>query len=181
MLLIIEGMDGSAKSTLCKAISKSFGFEYYKESLSYQERLKPLYNGGEYYKNLSNELLSLNKDLVIDRFHLGEIVNPIIRKDGRTPLSMEDFRNVEDLLSPHSTLILCDTSVNFIENVFSHRGEEVADKTDIQYLKYMYSAFFKASRIRSKRIFDVEKDTNYENIFKYLKNKITRYKKKNIT
>lgn len=181
MLLIAEGMDGTAKSTLCKSISKTFGFEYYKESLSYQERLKPLYNGGEHYLKLTNELLSENKNFVIDRFHLGEIVNPIIRKDGRNPLSMDVVRKIEETLSPHSVLILCDTSVNFIQNVFSHRGEDVANVSDIQYLKYLYYSFFKSSKIRSKRIFDVEKDTNYENIFKYLKNKITRYKKKNIT
>ena len=87
---------------------------------------------------------------------------------------------IEDILNPHCVLILCDTSVNFMENVFLHRGEEVADSNDIQYLKYMYSAFFKASKIRSKRTFDVEKDTNFEKIFKYLKRKISRYNKKYI-
>lgn len=178
MLIIVEGMDCTSKSTLCRYIEKQFGFEYYKESLGYKERLVPNYDGGKHYKDLSKHLLSRKKNLVIDRFHLGEIINPIIRKDGRRPLSMDELKDIENILNPHSVLILCDTSINFIENAFSHRGEEIADKNDIQYLKYLYYSFFKASKIRSKRIFDVEKDTNFFNISKYLKIKINRYNKK---
>jgi thymidylate kinase len=170
MIIITEGADGTSKTTLCKHIEATFGLQYYKESLSYSERLKPTYNPLQHYTKLINEIQ--DKNIVIDRFHLGELVNPVIRKDGRIPFSKNQIKILEEPIKKKSILILCDTSVNFSQNIFDHRGEDVANIEDIPYLKSMFRLAFDISTITKKRIFDVEKDTNFLEINKYIKRRI---------
>ena len=59
MIIIVEGTDGVGKTTLTKEIAKTFNFKYYKEDITYQQRLSSDYNGFEHYFKLLQSLYSL--------------------------------------------------------------------------------------------------------------------------
>ena len=76
MIVIIEGCDGTGKTTLAKKIAKKFKLKYLHESA-------PPKPGYEYY---AEKALTLPNNCVVDRFHLGECVYPRIKKGKRYPL-----------------------------------------------------------------------------------------------
>lgn len=168
MIIIIEGPDCAGKTSLSKHIQEQFKIKSFKESLSYSDRLKPEYDGFEHYKKLSTDFINANDHCVIDRFHIGEAVNPIIRKDGRRPLDVSCLQEIEDILVKKAILINCAPSKEFIEKTFKERGEDVAKKEDIQYLLYLYKLFFNISSLRTKYEFNLENDSQYKNIDSFL-------------
>lgn len=169
MVIIIEGCDATGKTSLAKHIEQKFSFLYYKEPLSYQERLSPSYNSFNHYFELADYLIKRHENFICDRLHLGDAVNPIVRKDGRTPLSLEQIKEIEFPFNENNCiLILSSTSLNFIINGFKSRGEDVAQEKDIKYLQYLYNLFFNLSTIKNKYIFNVENDSDYSKIDKYI-------------
>lgn len=120
-MIIIEGCDATGKSTLAKWLANELNFEYFKDGF---HRL-----GVEYYINNS---LNKSTNIVSDRFHLGEYVYPVIKKDGRKPLELWEQWMIENiLLSKKSMLILCHTSVSNIYRNFDVRGEDFITKENI--------------------------------------------------
>jgi hypothetical protein len=161
MIILVEGPDCAGKSTLVKHLSAKFHFNEYKESLSYKDRLLPSYNGYDHYMSLTKTLLEDKKNYIIDRFHIGEVVNPIIRKDGRNPLSVSQMIDIEKKLGRETMIINCAPSEEFIKKAFKERGEEVAKEEDIKYLLHLYQLFFYVSSIPTKYEYSLEKDPNY--------------------
>jgi thymidylate kinase len=159
--IICEGCDGNGKSSLVEWISKTYGYKLYKEQMMYKDRLASNYNGYFYYKDL---VKNLPNNSVIDRFHIGEAVNPIIRKDGRNPLTMDQIISIEEEIKNQTFLITCITEEEVVKKTFETRGEDVAKIEDIKYLNYLYGHFHNLSSIKNKFIFDYMKDKNYDNI-----------------
>lgn len=163
--ILIESHDGAGKSSLADFISKTFKLDIYKESLSYQDRLKPDYDGYQHYMNL---IKKLPENVVIDRLHIGEAVNPIIRKDGRKPLTLNQIHNIESSIKSRTLLITCLTDEKTVENTFKTRGEDVAKVEDIKYLAYLYRHFHDLSSIENKIIFNYLEDKTYVKIKKQI-------------
>lgn len=163
--ILIESHDGAGKTSLAEYISKTFNLDIYKESLSYQDRLKPEYNGYTHYKKL---VKTLPKNIVIDRLHIGEAVNPIIRKDGRKPLTLEQIHDIETSIKERTLLITCLTDERVVENTFKTRGEDVAKAEDIKYLAYLYHHFHQLSSIKNKIVFNYLEDMSYQKIKKQI-------------
>lgn len=84
MLLIFEGVDGSGKSTLAKALQEYWGFKivnfkYPQYGISSDEQI--IEQLKEYNTVLKLFELFEDKDIIFDRFHLGELVYPqVIRQ-----------------------------------------------------------------------------------------------------
>jgi len=159
-IFLIEGPDCSGKSTLVDSLLKvDKSINYYKENLIYRDRLMPEYSGIDHYRrealNLSTQK---NKSFVLDRFHIGEFVNPIIRKDGRNPLSFADLDHINTILSYNHTVILitCIASDAFNEKVFKERGEDVAKLEDFKYLKFLYSLAHNEIKLQNKFFYNPE-------------------------
>ena len=159
--IYIEGSDGNGKSSLVEWINKTFNYNIFKEQLLYRDRLNVNYNGYFYYKDLLN---NLPDNCVIDRLHIGEAVNPIIRKDGRNPLTLKQIHDIEKPIKNRTLLITCLTDEDVVANTFQTRGEDVAKIEDIKYLAYLYRHFHDLSSIENKIVFDYLKDKNYEKI-----------------
>ena len=159
--IIIEGCDGNGKSSLVEWISKTYDYKLYKEQMMYKDRLAANYNGYFYYKDL---VKNLPKNSVIDRFHIGEAVNPIIRKDGRNPLTLSQIHEIEKEIKNQTLLITCITDIEVVKKTFETRGEDVAKIEDIKYLNYLYAHFHELSSINNKVIFNYMNDKNYDKI-----------------
>ena len=159
--IYIDSSDGSGKSSLADWISKTFDMPIFKEQLAYRDRLNDSYNGYLYYKDLLN---NLPDNCVIDRLHIGEAVNPIIRKDGRIPLTLKQIHDIEKPIKSRTLFITCFTDETVMANTFRTRGEDVAKTEDIKYLNYLYKHFHDLSSIENKIIFNYLEDKNYEKI-----------------
>ena len=172
MLIIVEGADGSGKTTLVKEISKKFNFEYYKESLTYAQRLSSDYDGYKHYFELLEMLRFSSKNYVCDRLHLGDFVNPLIYKDGRDPLTFEQIEQIEFGIKENAILIGAIADKNFIRDSLSIRGDDIAEPQNIKYMNYLYKLAFDLSSIKNKILWDVSVDKKYLKIFSELEKKI---------
>jgi adenylate kinase family enzyme len=172
MLIIIEGPDGSGKTTLTKKIIEKFNFQYYKENLTYHQRLLPDYNGYKHYFELLEMLRFSDKDYVCDRLHLGDFVNPLIYKDGRDPLTIEEIEQIEFGIRDNTILIGAIADQKFIRDSLSVRGDDVAQPQNIKYMNYLYKLAYDFSTIKNKILWDVSQDKNYLKIFSELEKKL---------
>lgn len=116
MLILIEGHDGTGKTTLARKLVAATGAEYLHKSAptaptAYAEYVAPLEAGKSY---------------VCDRWHLGELVYPAIY--GRLSLyrCQRDFDTVDDLLASAGAIVVYtyDSPQN-IADVLTRRGEDV--------------------------------------------------------
>lgn len=113
MLIIIEGPDKTGKTTLAKAIATRLGFDYKHFSA-------PKGSPADEYIDF---LLSLKRDTVCDRFHLGELVyGPMLRgKVGITPLELVTIERV--LRLKQTVLIHAVTSMKIANERLAHSNE----------------------------------------------------------
>ena len=159
--IIVEGADLNGKSSIVDWINRTYNYQIYKEDMPYKSRLNADYNGYLYYKKLVENLPDQS---VIDRFHIGEAVNPIVRKDGRNPLTWDEIISIEKNIRNQTLLITCITDQETIKNNFLTRGEEIAKLEDFKYLNYLYAHFHELSSINNKVIFNYMNDKNYDKI-----------------
>lgn len=162
MIIVIEGCDGTSKTTLAHKLALELNLKYTKEN-------KPLYDGFNYYLDRS---LDTNLDSnILDRFHLGEYVYPQIKlQENRKPLTFEQIHLIENvLLSKGTILILADTSKDFILNTFRTRGEEYVFENEVDQIVQLFNEVYDKS-ILPKIKYDVTDPTSYEQILKFIKN-----------
>ena len=120
--IIIEGTDGTGKSTIADYISKSYDFEYYHSS----DKTPNNYN-------YHFELLSSDHKNVLDRFQIGEIIYPILF-GRKSKLSLNQVLMLARTEDTH-TLILYSSSEEFLYNRLKNRGDD-----DIDNIEYVYQA-----------------------------------------
>jgi hypothetical protein len=132
---LIEGPNGTAKTTLAKQLASFFDLLYVKEN-------KPDEPGFKYYLRRAKEM----GPCVLDRFHLGERVYPQIKKDGRVPLERWQQREIERvLLSSGAILVRCDATQEFKRRVHETRGETFITVDDIPIEEEFFNSAFSDS------------------------------------
>lgn len=97
--IIIEGPDGTGKTTLAKALCEGAGYAYRHEG--------PPPAGVTAYQHYAGILDRLEQPTLLDRFHLGELVyGPLLR--GKSGLSAIDARALQVLVEAFNVqVILC--------------------------------------------------------------------------
>lgn len=111
MNIIIEGTDGTGKSTLAKHLQENF-------NLKYQHSSSETDNNFEYHF----ELLDSNEDVVLDRFQLGEIIYPMFTPDRESKITLSQavmLSRMEDTL----TIILYASDTSILKDRLHERGE----------------------------------------------------------
>jgi len=154
MRIIIEGVDGTLKSTIAKQFAERLSYPIVKESVP------KLVNGEtnlQYYLRRCDEL---PQDCVIDRFHLGEAVYPYVKNDGRVALSTPQVHEIERKLLDTSkkgcALILCSSSYQWREWVYCTRGETFITLEQSEVVKKSFEFAYIVSLLRPTYRFYVD-------------------------
>lgn len=111
MNIIIEGTDGTGKSTLAKYLQGNF-------NLNYQHSSSETDNNFEYHF----ELLDSNENVVLDRFQLGEIIYPMFTPERESKITLSQavmLSRMEDTL----TIILYASDTSILQDRLHERGE----------------------------------------------------------
>ncbi len=115
MMIFLEGKNCVGKTTLARLLCERYNFKYIKED-------KPNKPGFQYYVE---KLVMYDDDIVVDRFHLGEMVYPILFNDDRILLKRYQQHAIERMINNlNAILIYVDATEKFIKNVFEIRGEK---------------------------------------------------------
>ena len=131
MITIIEGADGTGKTTYAQKLSERFNAKYL-----HAEQPKTRLWSDEYIRPITSQ------NLILDRWHLGEVVCPKIY--GRQSLFDEttfDYCNWE-LAKLGARLILLTRSEDAIAEELLRRGEEL----QIDFVLHSRSLFVEAFR-----------------------------------
>lgn len=111
MNIIIEGTDGTGKSTLAKHLQDNF-------NLKYQHSSSETDNNFEYHF----ELLDSKENIVLDRFQLGEIIYPMFTPERESKITLSQavmLSRMEDTL----TIILYASDTSVLKGRIHERGE----------------------------------------------------------
>ena len=118
MLIILEGCDGTGKTTIAKEL-EGHGFAVVHQGppqrhpvVEYTEPLDKYQPGGP------------GRDLALDRWLYGELVYPTSRRDGQTQLTTLGFSAVDEFLRVKgAVLIHCTSSLDLSAALVQARGE----------------------------------------------------------
>ena len=118
MLIVIEGADGTGKSTLANAIAHAAGpVEVIHAGPPARHPLI------EYTSPLAGYRPAEGHTVVCDRWHLGELVYGHLYRGG-SGLTADQFRGVEDfLLELGAVLVYCTGSSHYLAKQLRERGE----------------------------------------------------------
>jgi len=121
-MIILEGADGTGKTTLAKLICEKLNMEYVKIPRCSEDEEK---DGFKFYMKQA-ELVSNNS--VVDRFHIGEIVYPELYGDERKPLKIWQQHTIERLLQARGTILVhVMANYDFIEQSYLARGDNYSE------------------------------------------------------
>lgn len=155
MRIIIEGVDGCLKTTIAKQIVHRI-----KEPYTYvKEKVPPKdMSGFDYYMKRCDEL---PVNCVVDRFHLGEAIYPVVKQDGRVALTPKQIYEIEKKLKAtsrhfHNALILCSSSKDWREYVYDGRGEDFITLDQSEEVKKSFEFAYIVSTISPRYRFFVD-------------------------
>jgi hypothetical protein len=138
-MILVEGVDGSGKTTLVKKLS-----EYVSGFITSHEGPPPKDSFKHYLKQVQED----NRRVLKDRFHIGECIYPIIKQGGRKPLNEAQVTMLElALLSTGSLLVFCTASDDFIKKSFKEKGEDFITFDQALNVRRMYFGLVNQSRL----------------------------------
>ncbi len=146
MLIILEGVDCTFKSTLASELSKRLDLPIQHGS-SFESAKKP---NAELYKWYLNKLIT-PKNKILDRFIYSNLVYSSVYQ-GYTSLTEQQFRDIENLiLNLHDVarIIYCYGYLTDICERMRLRGEDKVKEKDIDILFRAYENILGRTRIRT--------------------------------
>lgn len=163
MIVILEGLDKTGKTTFANKICAKFGFKYIKVS-------QPVTNNPfmEYLSLIDK--LNLNENYICDRMYLGErVYGPIYRGNDLTD---EQQLYLEMYLLRHKLIfVYCEQDISIINENFKKKNEEFTKIKDIESLILKYQIALSKSILPIFRYSYSRKLDEYL-VFKLIENKL---------
>ena len=114
-LIILEGVDGTGKTTLARKLYDQYGYRILKRNAP---------NGHPLVEYTASIEAANGANVVCDRWHLGEAVYSVTRRDGQTKMTGAIFEAIEEyLLDKGALLVLCVADQYANDCVLEARGE----------------------------------------------------------
>ena len=130
MLIILEGGDGSGKTTLCKQLVEAGAVA---NKIEY---------GCKDYFNKYNDLINENVYNVLDRSFITDLVYRLNDNKARDVADLSGMSIILDALYPYPILIHCETETSFEDSM--KRGEDnITNKEDAECIKVIYNLICK--------------------------------------
>lgn len=152
MIVILEGIDKTGKSTLARKLVKELDGYYVKFS-------QP---NGDPYQEYMGFLRSAKKHVnyVLDRFCYGELVyGPMYRNE--SGITVDQLNFIELLMMQFNPIVVyCETSKETISRNFQDQDEEFTDSEDIEHIIKLYKNVWNES-ILDPINFDYQKDHDH--------------------
>jgi thymidylate kinase len=153
MLFLIEGIDGSGKTTLAERLCKRRSMRYEHHG---QPRAHPLV---EYVDELVSYTPGSGEDVVCDRHYLGELVyGPIYR--GKCSMTPAVFKRIETFLkSKGAVLVLMDNDSITLRQRHKDTNESFLKDEDVEVVRYLFEhSFMRSSLIKTRMIDPTDAD-----------------------
>ena len=129
-MIVIEGCDGTGKTTLAKNLASLLGLEYVHESTP---------KGLDNFQYYLDRALELPRNAVLDRFHLGEYVYPKLKNDGRLPLLPWQQSMIERvLLAKGAILIRTQLVRSDIVRTIEERGDDYIVPSEVATIEELF-------------------------------------------
>lgn len=142
MLIVVEGCDGSGKTTLVKDIEQRMRASSTRCEVVH---MGPPSEGQDPFHQYTNAIMDysplehLDDMVIFDRLHLGEhVYGPLYR--GRSQLSNTQMRIIESLLDARGAVKLMLTAPTEIleQRAFEQRGEDFVQRAHIETIRRAY-------------------------------------------
>ena len=162
--IIIEGPNNQGKSTLANNIKQKFpiyDFQYIKTNQPKTDNT---------YKEYTDQILNImykDENTIMDRFHLGEMVYPIIKN--RKLMSLDDYLKLECLLKQTCgdvLLIMPITNVKLTLKINKINKEEYIKPKEVKQEFELFNNIFEKSLL-SKIKYDYTNEGDFWQILKY--------------
>ena len=101
MIIAVEGIDRTGKSTFCKALSDNTGFVnfYVPESDIVSNKDKNMYDEADKCLKLATLADLSSTDVVFDRFHISDFVYGVLNRNYDIDEAMKLFKKVDEKLA----------------------------------------------------------------------------------
>jgi thymidylate kinase len=162
MLIILEGPDGSGKTVLAERLMSRIEATYPSpRSPEYIHKKRPSEGSllAEYLRPIADYMPRSGRTLVLDRWHLGELVYPEMT-DRETLASFVEFRYLEMFLRSRGAIVIrVDTNPSATLQVIHERAEHEPLEERVLEQQSSFSRAYKSTKLRSMT-YDRSQDTS---------------------
>lgn len=131
MIIVVEGADCAGKSTWVARLSRGLAAQYYDVRTLHAGPPDPDVDILDQYLTPLTQALESDVALVLDRWHLGELVYGPLRR-GHSRLSLGQFEYVESVLRSVGYVgVLCDVADPNLLACYDSRGDDLAERTQL--------------------------------------------------
>lgn len=165
-MIILEGCDGTGKTTLAKKLIKDLGLTYFKKSVP----------EGDPFQDYLKTIGEAEPTYIFDRLYLGERVYPQV-KPNRTPMALTKKQLLERLLNAKGAiLLLCHGTNDQILETFLSRGEDFITFDEAKKVNSLYRVEYTQAMVYHKIAINPKELTEqtYQDLLTYLKAKLEK-------
>lgn len=161
MNIILEGPDATGKSTLANSLKEKY----------HMDKIIHCGADGKNDYNYFIDLLNNNENTIFDRFHIGEMVYPVIY--GRDfKLTEEDFRKINNRIIEKNAIVIIfySSDIDLLKERLVERDEyhylKEIDQQNKEYLKRMY--ILNVYEDMNLKFVDVANENAYSDLDKWI-------------
>jgi thymidylate kinase len=142
MLIILEGVDGAGKSTLAAAIKRKIELEHPQDVVEYihaSQITGTVFE--EYVDPLEDYIPGTNRHIIIDRWHVGELIyGPLYRNGSQFDVTPGSYAWVEMFLAAKGARLWSITQpLEVLQARLLERGEDYLQDNHVDYVRKAFS------------------------------------------